>query len=439
MPVEPGEGTLQDAVTDVNDVVEELVEALADTVVFKHRAHGAHWNVKGPAFGAYHELFGEIYEDADGAIDPLAEQLLKLDVDAPSTLDEFSQRSTITPPSLTSDDPQVLARDLYDMNDLVLVSLDDAFDCATDADQQGLANFLAERIDMHRKWAWQLRRSLANAADVPVVAPASPPEGSEVEDQGEGPDLVTAVYGRGLRVVGEAELRSTPSLIDELRVGASDVVEQRVAATSVEIRSNADGSWQLEGLAAVFDSPSQDLGGFTEVLKRGAFKNVLRSSDLDCRALVNHDPNMLIGRTTNGTLQLEETPRGLKYTVQVPDTTVGRDLRVLLERGDLSQSSFAFRVSQDGQSWEDDPSTGGLVRTITNVSSLMDCSVVTYPAYTAATAGVADQTSSRSSEQGTRADGAEQGEQADDLARRREEERARRQRELRLRERLLKQ
>ena len=435
---EPGEGTPAEEAVDLVDVVEELSEALADTVIFKARAHAAHWNVKGPAFGAYHELFEAIYTDANDAIDPLAEQLLKLDVDAPSTLNEFAQRGTLKPANLSSDDPQVLARDLYTLNDALIVSLDDAFDCASDVDQQGLANFLAERLDMHRKWAWQLRRSLANAAEVPVVAPANPDESLEVEN-GEAVDMATAVYGRGLRIVGEAELRSTPSLIDELRGGAADVVEQRLAPSQVEIRSNADGTWQLEGLAAVFDLPSQDLGGFVEVLKRGSFKTVLRSSELDCRALINHDPNLILGRTTNGTLSLEETPRGLKYTVQVPDTSYGRDLRVLLERGDLSQSSFAFRVGQDGQEWAEDPNTGGLVRTITSVTALMDCSVVTYPAYAAATAGVANQTSSRSSEQGDPADAAEQVEQADDKSRRREEERARKERALRLRERLLKQ
>jgi uncharacterized protein len=433
--VEPDEGTVTDAVVDVADCIEELSEALADTVVFKARAHGAHWNVKGPAFGAYHELFGEIYEDAAEAVDPLAEELLKLDVDAPSTLDEFAQRSTIKPEALTSDDPQVLATDLRDMNDMVLESLEDAYECAQEmCELAGLANLLAERIDMHRKWRWQLTRSISNAAEPKVEVPMNPPEDTEVEEDEAG---TVEVYGRGLKVIGEAELRGTPSLMDELRIGAETVIEQRSVPTTVEVRSNADGTWQLEGLAAVFDSPSQDLGGFVEVLKRGSFKNVLRDTALDVRGLINHDPNLLLGRTTNGTMRLEETPRGLKYTIDVPDTSYGRDLRVLLERGDLTQSSFAFRVGKDDQAWTENPDTGGLVRTITNVTALLDCSVVTYPAYPEATAGVAGQTSSRASEQGTPANGAEQGEQADVKARRVEMERAQRERELRLREFLL--
>jgi len=435
--LEPMEGTPEPTVTR-SDIVEELIETLGDTFTLYLRAHGAHWNVKGPAFGAYHELFGSIAGEIYGAVDPMAEQLLKLDTDAPSTLEEMVSRRTVTPAPLDSDDPQVLAEDLRALNDAVLVSLEEAFDCASDSEEQGLANFLADRIDAHKKHAWQLKRSVSNAAEKPVTAPVSPPEATEVED---GDELSPTAYGRGLRVVSERDLRETPGLVTELRGAPADVIEQRTAPANVEIRSNADGTWQLEGLAAVFDSPSQDLGGFREVLKRGSFKRVIKDAALDCRALINHDPNLLLGRTVNGTLRLEETPRGLKYTVDVPATTYGNDLRVLLERGDLTQSSFAFRVGKEDQTWEEDPTSGGLIRTITNVTSLMDCSVVTYPAYLDATAGVA-QTSNRSTEQDTQAAAAEPSEQAVDEARRREEaerSRAKRERELRLRERLHKQ
>lgn len=439
---EPNEGTPEEAIVDITDVIEEVTEALADVVVFKARAHGAHWNVKGPAFGAYHELFGSIYEDVDGSIDPLAEQLLKLDTDAPSTLNEFVERSTITPAVINSDDPQVLAADLREMNDMVLESLDDAFDCATDADLQGLANFLADRIDSHRKWAWQLKRSVSNAAETPVLAPLNPPEASEV---GEDMDVEETPEGRGMRLIGETQLREQPELLAELRSGTANVIEQRHAPTKIEVRAQAGNGWVLEGLAAVFDAgdgrnQSQDLGGFVERIKRGAFRNVLKDSGLDVRALFNHSADMVLGRTTNGTLTLEETPRGLKYTVQVPDVTYARDLRVLIERGDITQSSFAFRVDSAGQEWADDPETGLLVRTITNFTGLQDVSPVTYPAYTAATAGVRDNTSDVSSEQGVRASAEEPNEQADDTQRRLEKKKsalALRERALRLREREL--
>jgi HK97 family phage prohead protease len=433
---EPGEGTAEDLVVDRADCIEELIEALADTVVFKARAHGAHWNVKGPAFGAYHELFRAVYADADEAIDPLAEQLLKLDVDAPSTLNDFAARSTITPADLNSDDPQVLALDLRDMNEQVLESLEGAFDCATEIDEQGLANFLAERIDAHKKNRWQLTRSISNSAEAPVVAPANPPEDTEVEEEDQGMEETPAA--RGLRLISESDLRDQPALAVELRNGA-DVIEQRLAPSKVEVRALENGTWQLEGMAAVFDSPSADLGGFTEVLKRGAFKTVLADPNLDVRALFNHSADKVLGRTTNGTLQLEETPRGLRYTVTVPDVSYARDLRVLLERGDVTQSSFAFRMlpAGKGQEWADSED-GTLVRTITEIGGLLDVSPVTYPAYSAATAGVRSESSTPSMERNAPADAAEQGESAIEETRRREAEQARRERQLRLRERQLK-
>lgn len=412
---EPGEGTAAEAAVDLASCIEELAEALADTVVFKARAHGAHWNVKGPGFGAYHELFGEIYEDADGAIDPLAEQLLKLDLDAPSTLSEFSERSTIKPAPVSSDDPQVLATDLRDMNDMLLDSLEDAYECANDmCETAGLANLLAERIDMHRKWRWQLTRSISNAAEAPVVPPMNPDESLEVEE-----DAISRA-----RIVSDVELRSNPSLVNELRNNSEDIVERRMIPTKTEIRANADGSWVLSGLAAVYDSQSQDLGNFREVIKRGAFRRILNQPGLNVKALFNHDPNLVLG-STPGTLTLRETPRGLAYEVNVAPTTAGNDLRVLIERGDVTQSSFAFRVGE--QAWDDMPD-GTLQRTITDFADLLDVSAVTYPAYTDTTAGVRSKDSSTDSSEQAGGTAVQPSVQADESSRRADEEGAHRHR-----------
>ena len=196
------------------------------------------------------------------------------------------------------------------------------------------------------------------------------------------------------RVLTADDLRNNPSLVAELRDG-SDVVERRTARTTAEIRSASDNSWTLVGHAAVFDSPSQDLGGFTEVIQRGAFRRLLKQDNLDVRALFNHDQNLVLGRTP-GTLTLREDPKGLVYEVNVADTTAGRDLRVLLERGDVTASSFAFRVNQDGQTWSDTPD-GQLVRTITNFADLLDVSPVTYPAYESTSAMSLDTPPARAS------------------------------------------
>ena len=77
------------ALEDTPDLIEELTEALADVVSFYFRAHGAHWNVIGPDFSEYHNLFNEIYEDVYSSIDPLAENLRKLGAPAPFQLPAF--------------------------------------------------------------------------------------------------------------------------------------------------------------------------------------------------------------------------------------------------------------------------------------------------------------------------------------------------------------
>lgn len=178
------------------------------------------------------------------------------------------------------------------------------------------------------------------------------------------------------RVISGSDLREDPSLVAELRDGL-DVVESRVAPVTTEVRAAGDGSWTLVGLAAVYESESEELAGFREVIKRGAFRRVLKQDGLDVRCLFNHDQNIVLGRTP-ATLVLREDPRGLVYEVNVAPTTAGNDLRVLLERGDVTQSSFAFKVG--AQEWSE-AEDGTLIRTITDFADLLDVSPVTFPAY----------------------------------------------------------
>lgn len=238
-----------------------------------------------------------------------------------------------------------------------------------------------------------------------------------------------------LRIIQEADIRDNPAVLAELREGG-DFVERRVAPVTTEVRSNQDGSWTLIGHAAVFDSMSENLGGFREVIQRGAFRKVLKNPDLAVKALFNHDQNLVLGSNTNGTLTLSEDPTGLRYEVQVADTSYGRDLRVLLERGDVTQSSFAFKVAQDGQSWSDQED-GTLLRTITDFTDLLDVSPVTYPAYKSTTSvavpAAGQYSSKRDSEQETVGAAAQVSPQAEPLPRRADEEGAHRHRVRRLR------
>jgi len=145
----------------VGDVASLLRTALADVVTFYTRAHGFHWNVKGSDFAQYHELFESIYEDVYSSIDPMAENMLKLGVDAPFKLSDFIAYRTLPETTIGSaDDPRSMASDLQKANLQLINTLNMAFASANSSNEQGIANFLAERIDMHKKWDWQLRSSL---------------------------------------------------------------------------------------------------------------------------------------------------------------------------------------------------------------------------------------------------------------------------------------
>lgn len=137
---------------------ESLKVLLSDVVSLYFRAHGYHWNVVGQDFSQYHSLFSDIYEDIYGSIDPIAENLRKLDELAPYQLDFYSQNRTLDD-SKVSQVPKAMAEDLLKANEVVLKSAKAAFDAAMKADEQGIANFLAERIDMQQKWSWQLKAS----------------------------------------------------------------------------------------------------------------------------------------------------------------------------------------------------------------------------------------------------------------------------------------
>lgn len=137
---------------------EALKTLLSDVISLYFRAHGYHWNVVGQDFSQYHSLFSDIYSDVYGSVDPIAENLRKLDELAPYQLDFFIKNRTLGD-SKVSQVPKAMATDLLKANETVLKTLKQAFDAAIKADEQGVANFLADRIDQHQKWSWQLRAS----------------------------------------------------------------------------------------------------------------------------------------------------------------------------------------------------------------------------------------------------------------------------------------
>ena len=121
----------------------------------------------------------------------------------------------------------------------------------------------------------------------------------------------------------------------------------------LEIRSNgtltAKGK-TLTGYAAVFNSEAV-LGDFTEVIRQGAFAKSLATGS-NIRALYHHQGDALLGTTRGGTLQLREDGHGLAFELSLPDTTHGKDLAILVDRGDVAGCSFGFRVAEGGDRWE---------------------------------------------------------------------------------------
>ena len=145
------------------------------------------------------------------------------------------------------------------------------------------------------------------------------------------------------------------------------------------LRASGDGK-HITGYAAVFNSLSEDLGGFREIVLPGAFDRCLRGGP-DVRCLFNHDANIVLGRTKSGTLRLSADSNGLKFDCDVPDTQAGRDVRESIRRGDIDQCSFGFVVN--GQNWREEKDATGNPQTVRELSDveLFDVSPVTYAAY----------------------------------------------------------
>ena len=150
--------------------------------------------------------------------------------------------------------------------------------------------------------------------------------------------------------------------------------ERRVQVISDLRALDGPNGARITGYAAVFDQESVDLGGFREVIHRGAFAETIRTADI--RGLINHDPNLVLGRNQAGTLELAEDDHGLRFVLHPPDTAAARDLLVSMKRGDVDQMSFGFAAVRDR--WETDDR--GALRHLLK-ADLFDVSVVTFPAY----------------------------------------------------------
>lgn len=325
MPIaDQQEEPLVEEVVTLEMLVEELRSLVASTVSIYFQAHGSHWNVRGTDFAQYHSLFQEIYEDVYSAIDPTAEMVRKLDGEAPFELQELVSLRKVGE-TVGQDNPASLSSALLVSNDQMLECLNCSYEYADELDEQGICNFLADRIDMHRKWGWQLKASL-----------------------------------------DATQQRSHSSWAVR-----SDDGKRSYAYTNLEVRATDDGK-TLVGYAAMWDTPSHPMP-FTEFVKRGAFTKTLNDG-ADVRLLIDHE-GVPLARTKSGTLKLSEDERGLLVEAQLdPLNPDAARVMSAMKRGDLSQMSFAFRTVKDA--WSKDRKT----RELREVQ-LFDVSIVTFPAY----------------------------------------------------------
>lgn len=157
-------------------------------------------------------------------------------------------------------------------------------------------------------------------------------------------------------------------------------MEKEIRNYNLDVRA-LEESRSVEGYALVFNSLSEDLGGFREQIDSNALDGVLERSDV--MALLNHDSSRGIlarSRYGEGSLTLTVDEKGLRYNFEAPHSALGDEVLEYLKRGDINQSSFAFTVSSD--SWEKQ-NDGSYLRTITGFDRLYDVSPVFTPAYAA--------------------------------------------------------
>ena len=179
----------------------------------------------------------------------------------------------------------------------------------------------------------------------------------------------------------QTPVRYTVIEAEHRKIGGRDVEFRTVEVGGLELRAvegdEREMPMRFAGYAAVFNSPSEPLP-FVETIAPGAFRRSLNSGS-EKRMFLNHNTDQVLGSTKAGTLSLLEDERGLYVEADLPDTTYGRDLSVLMQRGDVHSMSFGFSVPKGGDSWSNDGSSRELREVI-----LHEVSVVTgFPAYPA--------------------------------------------------------
>lgn len=142
----------------MNELQAALKIALANTFATYFKAHSYHWNVEGLHFSQFHDFFGDFYDELYGAVDPIAEHIRAIDGYAPISVADLLAAATVSEDQSKPGNVRLMVSNLLSANDVIIVSLNKAFLLA--AGNNGLQNFLADRLDIHAKHAWQLQATL---------------------------------------------------------------------------------------------------------------------------------------------------------------------------------------------------------------------------------------------------------------------------------------
>ena len=248
---------------DKAPLVGALYTLLSETTAFYLKAHGAHWNVVGENFSQYHELFEEIYEDVHASLDPIAESLRKLNSPAPAEIKDLAGMVN-SAPRAEDYEAESLAADLYAANEKLLENIMVAFKVASDANQQGIANFLAERQDMHQKWSWQLRASLAPEESEPESAEA--PEAPGAGDT-EGDTIVETEKATRVTVtVTQSDDKDKVKPAEENQAEEANGVEAEAAVAKSDTEPVAEPVVEEPAVEPVADEPAAEEPAAEEVV-----------------------------------------------------------------------------------------------------------------------------------------------------------------------------
>ena len=150
----------------MDELIEQMKVVLADSFVMYTKAHGYHWNVEGNLFPMLHDFLGDIYAEVYGSIDTTAEEIRQIQGRAIHTLLEFDKYRTVPDTAITvPTDSTAMLSDLLSANQLVLASLMRAYELANSNNEDGLSNYLQDRMMAHKKHAWMLRSTLNKAGE----------------------------------------------------------------------------------------------------------------------------------------------------------------------------------------------------------------------------------------------------------------------------------